>query len=443
MKRILVVLMAALMFFAAAGVTVAWAGEIDVLVNKLVEKGILTPYEAQILLAEAKEEAAKELAQGKAVTAPAWTQKIKVKGDVRFRTQTDWGKGLGPAHERVRQRVRARLGVEGKVNEQVKAGMFIVTGGNDPRSTNQTLDDNFETQDLRIDGYYIGWTPELPEGVGGGTLWLGKFKNPLQKSELLWDGDIWPAGMALQYMSSPFELSDIPMNLYANAGMLWLDEFTTSQRDPLMWVMQGGVKMDVVRDWDAKLNLGLAYYDLCNVKGNQSYGYQFSAGTNTLWGGALGNTYRYDYNLLDFLIKYDSKRIGDFEFGHGLYADMIFNTDPPRRRFAWQLGGYIGDKKPKKPGQWKLWGEYRYIGRDAVPDFMPDSDFVGFTPAGVAAGGGTNAHGVNFGVQYAIFKNTVLSGEYYCTYPLNLNEALNNRMNEPYQLLQLDVKVKF
>ncbi|MBD3426813.1 MAG: hypothetical protein GF409_06240 [Candidatus Omnitrophica bacterium] len=442
MRKTLIILLGAFALFA--GAATVHAGQMDVLVNKLVEKGVLTPYEAQILLAEAKEEAAKELAKGKAVTAPAWTQKIKVKGDVRFRTQTDWGKGLGPAHQRTRQRVRARLGVEGKVNDQVKAGMYIVTGGNDPRSTNQTLDDEFETKDIRIDGYYIGWTPQLPEGVGDGTLWLGKFKNPLQKSELLWDGDIWPAGIAAQYMSSPFEMGDIPGNLYANAGMLWLDEMSTSQRDPLMWVMQGGVKMDVVRDWGAKLNFGLAYYDLANVKGNQSANLaEHSAGTNTTWGGALGNTYRYDFNMLDFLIKYDSKMLGDFELGHGLYTDLIFNTDPPKRRFAWQLGGYIGKKKPKKPGQWKLWGEYRYIERDAVPDFMPDSDFVGFTTAGAAAGGGTNSQGVIFGVQYAIFKNTLLGGKYCCTWPLSLDETLNNRMDEPYQLLQMDVKVKF
>ncbi|MFH1878220.1 MAG: putative porin [Candidatus Omnitrophota bacterium] len=422
----------------------AEAGEIDVLVNKLVEKNILTSHEAQILLAQAKEEAAKDLAKGEAVTAPAWTQNIKIKGDARFRTQVDWGKGLGPAHERIRNRVRARLGVEGKVNQEVTAGMFLVTGEGDPRSTNQTLDDEFETKDIRLDAYYIKWDPRLDKGIGKAALWLGKFQNPLETSELLWDTDICPGGVAGQYMSPNFELGEVGANLYANTALLWLDEISTSQRDPMMWVTQAGLNMDIIKDWEAVLNMGIAYYDLANVKGNQSANLaEWSAGTNTRWGGALGNTYRYDFNMVDLLIRYDSKRLFDLKLGHGLYSDLIWNTGPSSKNFASQFGGYIGDKKLKDPGQWKLWGEWRYIERDAVPDFMPDSDFYGFTSRGVPEGGGTNSRGLNCGIEYAILKNTVLSAEYYYMVPLDINESLSNDYDEPYQLLQLDVKVKF
>lgn len=440
-RKILAVLLIAAVAVSCA--VQAKAGEMDILVNKLVEKGILTPYEGEILLAEAKEEAAKELSQGTAITAPAWTQKITMKGDVRFRTQTDWGKGLGPAHDRIRQRVRARLGIEGKVNDEVAAGILAVTGGNDPRSTNQTLDDDFETYDFRLDCYYIKWTPELSEGVGDGTLWLGKFKNPFVKSELMWDGDICPGGMAGQYMSDSFEIGDISTNLYANGGMLWLDEIGTSQRDPLLFVLQGGVVMDVIPEWDSTVNVGVAYYDFAKVRGNQSYGYDFSAGTNSRWGGQLGNTYKYDFNIIDLIFMYDSKTFFGFELGNGIYGDFIWNPPAEDKNFGWQLGGYIGNKKLKNPGDWKLWGEFRYLGRDAVPDFLPDSDFYGFTRQGVPSGGGTNGYGVNFGGEYAIFKNTVLSAEYYWCKPINIETGLANEYDEPYQLLQLDVKTKF
>jgi len=426
-------------FCAARG----WAGELDILVNKLVEKGILTPYEGQILKAEAKEEAAKELAEAKAVMAPEWTQRIKVKGDVRFRTQTDWGKGMGPAHQRIRERVRARLGVEGKVNDEVSAGILAATGNDDPRSTNQTLDDDFETYDFRLDQYYIHWMPELAEGIGKGDLWLGKFANPLVKSELLWDGDICPGGVAVQYMSPNFDLAAVPTNLYGNAAMFWLDEIGTSERDPLMWVFQSGLKMDIIKGWDSTLGFGTAYYALANVNGNQSYGYNYSAGTNTVWGGALGNTYRYDFHMLDVIFNYDSKKFFDFELGHGLYGDFIWNAGAPKNDFAWQLGGYIGTKKPKNPGDWKIWGEYRYIQRDSVPDSLPDSDFYGFTPQGAPRAGGTGGQGINCGVDLAVFKNTVLSAEYYWMTPISVDTSLAGNYDEPYQLLQLDVKTKF
>ena len=58
----------------------AIAGEIDILVDKLVEKGILTPVEAQIVLDETKQEVANEIAQGKSYAVPSWVQKMKFKG---------------------------------------------------------------------------------------------------------------------------------------------------------------------------------------------------------------------------------------------------------------------------------------------------------------------------------------------------------------------------
>ncbi|MBD3380182.1 MAG: hypothetical protein GF408_06950 [Candidatus Omnitrophica bacterium] len=445
------ILLAVLLVFAVAPLKGADAGEIDVLVNKLVEKGVLTPYEAQILLADAKEEAAKELAAGKAVTAPSWTQKIKMKGDVRFRTQTGWYKGLGPAHERIRNRVRARIGVEGEVNDQVKAGVRLVTGGNDPRSTNQTLEHTFESFDCRLDMYYINWHPELPKNMGSGDLWLGKFKNRLNKSEVLWDGDINPDGILAQYDSSTFELGEVPTELYGNFGFFWLEEITRSQHDPVMYVMQGGLRMDINSDWDAKLDLSAAYYDLAHMKSNPNYrstgnSPDFSAGTNTTWTiDGVANQWRYDYNLVDVMIRYDAKKFFDFEMGHGIWSDMIWNvaSGVSSDDFGFEVGAYLGKKKPKKPGQWKIWGLYRYIERDAVPDTLPDSDFFGFTQRGVPAGGGTNGQGFNGGIQYALFKNTVLALEYYYVTPIDINSSLTNEYDQAAQLLQMDVKVKF
>ena len=440
-KKLMIVTLIAILLVSFC-VTKSWAGEVDILINKLVEKGILTPYEGQILSAEVKEEAVKELAQGKAVTAPAWTQKIKIKGDARVRTQVEGGKGKAPAHQRIRNRVRARLGVEGKVNEQIDAGIYAVTGGNDPRSTNMTLDDGFETQDFRLDAYYIKWMPELDKQIGTGTVWLGKFKNPFQKTALLWDGDICPMGVAAQYMSPSFELGEVPTSLYGNFGFLWLDELGTFQNDPLMFVFQGGLKMDIIRDWDSVIHLGGAYYTTSHFQDNvNGPNYVGTAGTNTY---NANGTYKSNFDMIDVLLNYDSKRIFDFEIGHGLYSDFIWNTDSETDKdFACMCGGYIGKKKPKKPGQWKAYGEYRYIERDAVPDFLPDSDFYGFMSSGTPEGGGTNGQGFVGGMKYAILKNPVLGMKYYYCTPISVDAGTSAQYDEPYQLLQMDIAVKF
>jgi hypothetical protein len=443
MKKVMLALAVTGMILAQFSPYVS-ASEMDMLVNKLVEKGILTPYEGQVLTAQAKEEAAKSMVETKKMIVPEWTERVKIKGDVRFRTQSDWGKDVTPAHQRIRQRVRARMGVEGKVNEQVKAGILAVTGNDDPRSTNQTLDDNFETYDFRLDQYYINWTPEIPKEAGKADLWLGKFKNPLVTSPLLWDGDINPGGTAIKYGSPKLQLGEVPVNLYGTGGMFWLDEFSRSQNDPLMWVLQGGIKADVIKDWGSAIDLSMAYYNMTQGKGNPQYNNApYSAGTNTLWGGGLGNTYRYDFHLVDLIFRYDAKRIGDFELGHGIFGDLIWNTTAPKNAFAWQLGGYIGNKSPSKPGEWRLKGEYRYLQRDAVPDFMPDSDFYGFTAQGVPAAGGTGGHGFVGGFEYAFMKNVVAALTYYYCEPISINKGLTNSYDEARQLMMLDIRTKF
>jgi hypothetical protein len=177
---------------------------------------------------------------------------------------------------------------------------------------------------------------------------------------------------------------------------------------------------------------------MSHIKGNDD-GVTFTgnSGTNSRTAGA----YEFDYNWVDLIMEYDSKRLFSWEIGNGLYSDLAWNTDPGSHNFAWMAGAYLGTKKPQKPGQWKIYGEYRYIEKDAIPDFLPDSDFYGFAPDGSPAGGGTNGKGFVGGVEYAVLKNTVLGFKYYYCTPVSLN--LNGEMNEPYQLFQCDMQVKF
>ena len=75
MKRILLAVILGALFLIMAK-TPAQAGEVDVLVQKLVEKNILTPADAQIILDETKIQVSKDLAQAKSLSVPEWTQRI-------------------------------------------------------------------------------------------------------------------------------------------------------------------------------------------------------------------------------------------------------------------------------------------------------------------------------------------------------------------------------
>ena len=112
------------------------------------------------------------------------------------------------------------------------------------------------------------------------------------------------------------------------------------------------------------------------------------------------------------------------------------------------LGGYVGSKKIKNPGDWKVRCEWRHIERDAIPDFMPDSDFYGFgtyvstaQPSGIngcPAGGGTNGRGINMALEYQLFKNTALNFEYYWMKPI-----ISFDKTDPWNELQIDIITKF
>ena len=65
----------------------SFAGELDILVQKLIEKNILSPLEGQIILDETRADVAKQNAQGTNDAIPTWIQNTKLKGDVRLRYQ--------------------------------------------------------------------------------------------------------------------------------------------------------------------------------------------------------------------------------------------------------------------------------------------------------------------------------------------------------------------
>ena len=92
MKKTAFFLLILATFLMTFGVGQPWAGEVDVLINKLVEKGMLSISEAQELLTEMQKEndrqkadikqvavqAAKEEAKTTKVKLPKWVERIKL-----------------------------------------------------------------------------------------------------------------------------------------------------------------------------------------------------------------------------------------------------------------------------------------------------------------------------------------------------------------------------
>ncbi|MDD3375350.1 MAG: putative porin [Candidatus Omnitrophica bacterium] len=402
------------------------AGEIDILVNKLVQKNILTPMEAEIILDETKQEVAKEIAEHKSYALPEWVQKMKLKGDLRVRYQYESkaaDKGQAK-YNRSRGRYRFRLGVTTDVADQVEVGFGLATGGADPRSTNQTMGQEFETPDIRLDYAYAKYSP-----LSSVDIYVGRFaRKPVlwQTDDLLWDGDINPDGIAVSATHSVGMLDG-----FLNAGVFPMFEYNTSAvekgsaADPAMYYAQVGVGSKV----GEKISLkgAVAYYGFTGLEGKT---FDNSAKTNT--GNSTGLVY--DYNTVNPTVEL--KISNPFEGidlpiaieAISFFGNYIYNPDPSDNNKGYLAGMKFGDKKIKNPGSWQIKYCYRHLETDAWLDIFPDSD---------AYGGETNVAGHEVAWSYAIKKNVILGLDYYNMHPIN------GSTSNTQHLIQADVLFKF
>ena len=177
------------------------ASEVDILLDKLVEKGVLSNVEAGLIrreISETKETRNKELAKE---IVPDAARNWKWSGDIRLRDEvrnrqigTDGATANADSH---RVRIRFRYGVEAKVNDQLKVNARLATGSTtDPTSTNQSFDTFFAKKTIVLDLANLVYAPEVP-GISKVELVGGMMEGPLwTATPMVWDGDLSWDGFA-------------------------------------------------------------------------------------------------------------------------------------------------------------------------------------------------------------------------------------------------------
>ena len=154
----------------------ASAGEMDVLLHKLVEKGVLTDVDAQEIRHEVNQELAKQNPAVAKDSLPDSSRNWKWGGDLllheEYRNRT--GSGL----DANRQRFRLRYGVETKVADDLKVGARLTTGNTtDPGTPNQSFNTSFNHKNFFLDRAFVEYSPELP-GLSETKLAGGMIQNP-------------------------------------------------------------------------------------------------------------------------------------------------------------------------------------------------------------------------------------------------------------------------
>ncbi|HNS32483.1 MAG TPA: putative porin [bacterium] len=407
MKRIIVVLALIL------SNTLAFGSEVDRLIDKLVEKGILTQGEAYKIAAEAREEAKKQEAVAKAETdkISSWIKNTSFKGDARIRYELQ---NREAKDDRSRTRLRFRWGFDTQVNEQLKAGFRIATGDSTQASSaNQTFTTSFDDKPVWLDRAYVIYGPSRNISFTG-----GKMSNPFYNTNLVWSSDLNPEGIIMQ---ASFPASG---DVFASAGYFPLYEMKDDTEDPYMMGLQFGYGGKIA---SMKFKTAVSYYHYEGLKGGtaEDISPSFEDKGNTLVGGK----YAYDYRLLNFTGELTPFEIpmGENRLPVKIYGDYVKNlADGVDDNNGYLLGIKLGSAKKKNT--WELGYDYRRIESDAVTDFMTDGSFCE---------GGTDSKGHTIGIKYAPFDNSAIGVTYI------MAEGLGNKKKTDVNTLQVDYAVAF
>src|SRR5438132_6013721 len=147
--------------------------------------------------------------------------RFRFNGDVRVRGENFTQQGI---QDRNRARLRVRFGVEGKLNEDFNAGIYLATGSlGDPTTTNETLTNNFDRKTIGLDKAFITYNPIAHKWVSATA---GKFPYLWQRTSVTGDPDLNPEGFD-QKLS--FDTHGFVKNFTVQAFELLYGESSSSQ----------------------------------------------------------------------------------------------------------------------------------------------------------------------------------------------------------------------
>ncbi|MFP4473688.1 MAG: putative porin [Candidatus Omnitrophota bacterium] len=413
-----------LIFFIILSVTAVAQATVysdnDLLIEKMVDKGYLTPMEAQMLQEETREYVDQHMARGRMMTLPEWVQLIKLQGDVRLRYQYE--KRQGSVASRSTEKLRVRLGLISQINEKATAAVGIATGGGNPRSSNVTFDEAFTKGDIRLDYAYGEFRPADWFHIIGGQ--FPKDHYLWTPTNHLWDSDINPTGVSVHLEKTLF----YKYGLFLNAGRWALYELVNDSRDLALYYGQAGVSYEG-EYFDAKVAGQVYYFD--NLKG---YGFQYSSCSNT---GLSGDPFQGCIGTM----KYDFRpRGGSAEVGFrmpineqykriAVFGDVIQNNfGPEDKDTAWAYGFKLGDIAVKSPWHWQLLYQYTHLEQDAFPDVFTNSSRYD---------GQTGVEGHTAKLKFGLAENVYFGLNYY------RDKKINSSSENPQRLYQADLTFKF
>ncbi len=387
---------------------------------------------------------------------PDWIRRLRFSGDVRLREQLDsfgadnaqfvyldflevndsggigragTGAFLNTTEDRLRTRVRARLGVEATLGENFTAGLRLATGNlGDPVSTNQTLSQADGRYAFGVEQAYLRYDARDGDDWSWLSLWGGRTANPFVSTDLVFDSDLGFEGFAGSYRYGLSSADPAGRHLFVTLGAFPLEEVEISSDDKWLYAAQIGAAWRF--DNRLRLHGALAYYRYENLPGvrNPLDGdlYDYTAPERLQKGNTLFDirndldpaTNRFalaaDYHLVDVVMglevpvfsRYVVSLLANYVTNIGYDRDDVFartGFDIEERTDGYQLELGFGHPEIDRLHAWRASLRYRYLQGDAVPDAFTDSDFHL---------GGTDAEGFVLRGDYGLGRKVFLTLRY-------------------------------
>jgi hypothetical protein len=369
------------------------------------------------------------LEQVKALIPKTWADSVTVKGDLRYRYESindDSKKDANKeTYTRQRDRVRARLVAEAKVNDKVKGGVGLSTGGNDPISGNQTMGDGGTKKDMKLDLAYIDYSVIGDATANEIHVIGGKMKNPFitLNDDLMWDGDLSPEGLALKS-----QFGNDVVTVYGNAAHMWIQE-RDSKDAAKLFAAQGAAKFQFAPE--VSLTVGAGYFDFQNMKGydvmdweGKNNGYGNSTTKGTVSGTTTNKAWATEFTPVMYFASLDFWVAG---VPVSIFGQELSNTDADKLDQGHLYGISLG--KAKRVGTFEVGYSHAELDKDATVGMWTDSD---------RWGGGTDGKGHKVYAKYALTKNVTLGATYFKD-----DKTVSKDGGTDYDRMQLDLVAAF
>lgn len=320
------------------------------------------------------------------------SDRLDVTGDLLLRYEANDSGGQSP--ERERGVMRARLGATYKVDDRLTVGGLLETGDpDDPNSGYLTMSNFADDLHVSLSRAYARYD------FDGATVYGGKFPKPFTSTDLLWDGDVNPVGVAVQSSHQFSEGSALNLS-----GLLFVVDESAAGDDSQMFGGQAHYTSRVGEDFKFELAAGYYDYELGSVAGANAGDFR----TNLL---QANGDYLSDYNLLDLIARVSWSGLSErwpvsltvdrvVNFGAEVDSDMAFGVD-------------LGFGRKSEQGDWSLAYGYGEAEVDAVLAAFSNDNYTF----------GTNYMAHEFGANYVVNDHVNLTAAYYHYKPLEARYA--------------------